>query len=71
MHTADPPGQAVDAGHAEDRALGGVMSELRWEHATWNRLADGKLAQVLAKTRRMGGGRKLIRLEGGDFGWQK
>jgi hypothetical protein len=57
------PGQPVDAGHAQDRALRGMMSELRWEHATWNRGAGGKLAQVLAKTRRMGGG-KLIRLEG-------
>lgn len=48
-------GQAVDAGHSEDRALGGADSPLRWEHASCNRKAGGRLRQALDKLKESAG----------------
>lgn len=42
-------GQELDCGHEVDRALGGGESPLRWEHASCNRRAGGRLSQALEK----------------------
>jgi hypothetical protein len=47
-------GEPLDCGHEVDRAVGGGETPLRWEHASCNRRAGGKLSQVLAKTRKLG-----------------
>jgi hypothetical protein len=54
-HKPFQPGEPLDAGHEEDRALGGAPDKLRWEHASCNRRAGGKLAVMLQKVRKFSG----------------
>ena len=45
------PHQALDRGHTTDRALGGVNSEGRLEHASCNRSAGAALATPMRLAR--------------------